>query len=84
MGCSAKQPANAGISDADITAGVETALAGESSLGDYDLAVSTASGVVRIGGMVTTEEDRANAETIAAASRGVVSVDNWIRFGETN
>lgn len=81
-GCSAKMPANQGIADAEITTGVEAAFAAESSLADFDLTVSTDDGVVRIAGLVADEEDRASAETIAAASRGVVSVDNWVRYGE--
>jgi len=80
-GCSMKKPANFGISDAEITAGVREGLAGDPTLKPYTLTVTTEEGVVRLSGGVATSYDRDNAESIAAASRGVVSVNNFIRFG---
>ena len=80
-GCSMRQAANVGITDADITSGVEARLAEESQLNGYAIAVKTDDGVVRLSGNVATASDRDSAETIAAASPGVVSVDNYIQFG---
>ena len=84
-GCSMMtKPANTGIADADITSGVTTRLAAESRLDAYTIAVTTDDGVVHLSGNVATGEERDSAETIAAASRGVVRVDNYIQFGHTN
>ena len=80
--CSAKQPANFGIADADITTGVEADLAADSRFSSYDLTVSTDDGKVHLSGLVRTDEERNAAATLASASHGVVSVDNYIRFGK--
>lgn len=78
--CSAA-PANLGIADSEITAGVRSALAADAGLVDYAIQVKTADGRVHLAGKVDTDADRNNAEAIAAASRGVVSVDNYLHFG---
>ena len=83
-GCSMMtKPANTGIADADITSGVNAGLAAESRFDDHKINVTTADGVVHLSGNVPTAGDRDSAETIAAASRGVVRVDNYIQFGHT-
>jgi hyperosmotically inducible protein len=81
MACSMRPAANVGITDAEITSGVDVRLAEESRLAPYEIAVRTDDGVVRLSGNVATADDRDSAEAIAAASRGVVSVDNYIQFG---
>jgi len=81
-GCSMmSKPANEGISDADITSGVKAGLAAEPRLGAYKLQVKTDDGVVHLSGNVATGGDRDVAERIAADSRGVVRVDNYVQFG---
>ena len=73
--------ANEGISDADITIGVQTNLAAESRLAPYTIEVKTDDGVVHLSGDVASGGDRDAAEKITLSSRGVVRVDNYIQFG---
>jgi osmotically-inducible protein OsmY len=79
-GCSMTKAANDGISDSEITSGVNAKL-GESRLQPYNIAVATNDGVVHLSGNVATGAERDSAEKIASASRGVVRVDNYIQFG---
>ena len=79
--CSMRQAANVGMTDADITSAVEARLAGDSGLDSYSITVKTDDGVVHLSGNVATNGERDRAEALAAASRGVVSVDNYIQFG---
>lgn len=81
-GCSMmSKPANDGISDAAITSAVQLNLAAEPTLKPYGLVVKTDDGVVHLSGNVTTGRERDAAEEIAANSRGVVRVDNYVQFG---
>ena len=81
-GCSMMgKAANEGISDADITSGVEMKLAAESRLTPYKIQVKTDDGVVHLSGDVGTGGDRDVAEKVTLSSRGVVRVDNYIQFG---
>ena len=73
--------ANTGISDADITSGVNAKLGEDARLEPYTIAVATSDGVVHLSGNVATGAERDSAEKIASASRGVVRVDNYIQFG---
>lgn len=80
-GCATGSRAKTVITDTDVTAGVTAGLAEDESLAAYSITVTTADGVVRLDGNVPRPSDRDNAEKIAAASRGVVRVDNYIQFG---
>lgn len=81
-GCSMmSKPANDGISDAEITSGVQSKLAAESRLAPYTINVKTDDGVVHLSGDVGTGGERDVAESLALGSRGVVRVDNYIQFG---
>lgn len=73
--------ANDGISDADITSGVQSKIAAESRLAPYTINVKTDDGVVHLSGDVASGGDRDVAEKLALGSRGVVRVDNYIQFG---
>ena len=81
-GCSMlAKPANDGISDADITSGVQSRIAAESQLAPFTINVKTDDGVVHLSGDVGTGGERDAAEKLARDSRGVVRVDNYIQFG---
>ena len=82
-GCSMTKAANTGVTDAEITSGVNAKLGEDARLHPYTIIVATDDGVVHLSGNVATPGERDGAETIAAASRGVVRVDNYIQFGHT-
>ncbi len=64
------------MSDSAITAAVKTALAADPSLSAVKIDVTTDNGVVRMDGPAPDEQSRKRAEVLAAAPKGVRSVDN--------
>lgn len=79
-GCSANRSAHAGMTDAEITSQVEETFAADGRFDAYTIVVTTEDRRVHLSGTVTTADERNAAEKIAAASPGVDSVDNYIRF----
>ncbi len=64
------------MSDSAITAAVKTALAADPALSAVKIEVTTDDGVVRMDGPAPDEQARKRAEVLAAAPKGVRSVDN--------
>ncbi|HEX9442625.1 MAG TPA: BON domain-containing protein [Candidatus Binatia bacterium] len=64
------------IDDTNITAAVKAKLAGEKASTLTRIDVDTVRGVVHLGGVVTTDQDRARAEQIASQVGGVRRVVN--------
>jgi osmotically-inducible protein OsmY len=64
------------MTDSAITAAVKTALAADPTLSAVKIEVTTDSGIVRIEGPAPDEQSRRRAEILAAAPKGVRSVDN--------
>ena len=70
-------PAAAGtVADDSITSAVKTSLAADPALGTLSIDVTTHDGVVSLEGPAPDEQARERATTLAAASAGVVRVDN--------
>ncbi len=67
--------------DAKVTASVKTALSLNRSLRPYSIDVSSESGVVSLTGRVSSREERARAEEVAAAVPDVTHVVNQIQVG---
>jgi hypothetical protein len=73
----ATAPAAAGpVADDSITSAVKTSLAADPALGTLSIDVTTHDGVVSLEGPAPDEQARERATTLAAASAGVVRVDN--------
>lgn len=64
------------MTDSAITAAVKTALAADPTLSAVKIEVTTEAGVVRMDGPAPDEQSRKRAEVLAAAPKGVRSVDN--------
>lgn len=64
------------VADASITASVNAALARDPSLSALRIDVDTANGAVSLKGTAPTAEARERATQLAAAVKGVTSVDN--------
>lgn len=75
-GSNAANKVEAELADASITASVKTALAKDSQLSALSIDVGTSGGHVALKGTAPSEKARAHATQLAAAVKGVVSVDN--------
>ncbi len=64
------------VDDASITTKVKTALLGDSGLKSFDISVTTTKDVVRLSGVVSSEQLRARATQVAAGVSGVRAVEN--------
>lgn len=82
VGCASTQSANTQLSDNAITAKVETKLAADPDINPFNVAVTTNEGVVTLTGEVEKDRARDEAEKLAAATEGVVRVDNEISIGK--
>ncbi len=69
------------LKNATLTASVKTALSLNRSVRPYAIDVSSKDGVVTLTGRVSTEEERARAEQVAAAVPDVTRVVNEIQVG---
>jgi osmotically-inducible protein OsmY len=69
------------LRDAKLTASAKTALSLNRSLRPYSIDVSSENGVMTLRGRVSTEEERARAEALAAAVPDVTRVVNQIQAG---
>jgi len=69
------------LKDAKVAASVKTALSLNRTLRPYSIDVSSENGVVTLTGRVSSEEERARAEQVAAAVPDVTRVANEIRVG---
>lgn len=81
VGCASTQSANTQLSDNAITAKVETKLAADPDINPFNVAVTTNEGVVTLTGEVEKEFAREEAERLAAATEGVIRVQNDISLG---
>ena len=68
--------------DAVITSRVAAKLAADPRQDEYEIAVDTQDGVVRLRGVVETAAQRGAAERLARTTDGVRGVDNQLRVGE--
>ncbi len=85
LGCASSRPSGPPddrAGDAAITSQVASKLAADPQQVEYEIAVDTQDGVVRLRGAVETAEMRSAAEQLAWATEGVRSVDNQLRVGE--
>ena len=85
LGCATGRPSGPPddrAGDAVITSQVAAKLAADPREDEYEIAVDTRDGVVRLRGVVETAEQRRAAEQLARATEGVESVDNQLRVGE--
>jgi hyperosmotically inducible periplasmic protein len=85
LGCTTSppnRPPDDRASDAVITSQVASKLAADLQQDEYEIAVDTQDGVVRLRGGVETEAQRLAVERLAGAIEGVRSVDNQLRVGE--
>jgi hyperosmotically inducible protein len=64
------------VDDAAITASVKTKLAADNAKNLVHVNVDTRNGMVHLQGSVPTERDKTQAEQLAKATDGVVSVQN--------
>lgn len=78
QGARATESAAAVLDDAGITAAVKTALAADPALSALKIAVDTTDGVVRLSGPAPDAVARERAGVLAAAPKGVRSVDNLL------
>ena len=69
------------LNDAKVTASVKTALGLNRSLRPYSIDVSSENGAVTLTGRVSSQEERARAEEVAAAVPDVTRVVNQILVG---
>jgi osmotically-inducible protein OsmY len=67
------------VDDAKITAMLKTKLAASSMKSLVNVDVDTKNGIVHLKGMVPTEQDRREAETLARGINGVASVQNDLK-----
>lgn len=66
------------INDAAITTKVKTAILTEPNLKTLQIHVNTLNGVTTLSGSVSSEQNRKQAQTIAAAVTGVKNVENQL------
>ena len=69
------------LKDAKVTASVKTALSLNRSLRPYSIDVSSENGVVTLTGRVSSQEERARAEEVAAAVPDVTRVVDQVQVG---
>jgi hyperosmotically inducible protein len=81
-GCMTSRSAGKQVDDAWITSKVETKLAADDDINNFEIDVDTNEGVVRLSGQVENAADRAEAEQIARSTEGVRSVVNEIQIGD--
>ena len=78
----AGEAAGSKVSDAVITTSVNAQLVKDPALSSLKIDVDTSAGRVALKGVAPTESARERATQLAAAVKGVVSVDNQLRVGK--
>lgn len=81
-GCASTRPVGSQVSDSWIATKVESKLAANPSINNFEIDVDVQDGVVRLSGNVETPDDRREAEDIARRTEGVRSVVNDIGIGD--
>lgn len=74
---------SAGPSDEQIAAQIEQQLANSPLLGDAEIDVMVRSGVVTLSGVVSSEEQRTRAESLARSVEGVDSVHTRLEIASS-
>jgi hyperosmotically inducible protein len=85
LGCATEPPSRLPddrAGDAGITSQVAAKLAADPQQDEYEIAVDTQDGVVRLRGVVETAAQRSAAERLARETAGVSGVDNQLRVGQ--
>ncbi len=75
---------DAAAADAAITARVEAKITSEPALGNSRISVTTANGVVTLGGSASSSAAKSAAQAAARSVAGVTSVDNKLKTPGTN
>ena len=81
-GCATNRSASDQVDDAWITSKVESKLAADPEVNNFEIDVDTQDGVVRLSGNVEQEKARQEAEKLARSTEGVVAVKNEIEIGD--
>lgn len=82
QGCRSHTSASSQISDASITTSVKTKMIGSSDVKARNVDVNTEEGIVYLVGRVSTEAEKAKAESLARSCDGVRDVVNHLEVGE--
>lgn len=80
--CSSTRPASEQIDDAAITATIKGKFAADPDINPFNIDVDTMEGRVRLSGQVDDDFTREEAERLAEATKGVLSVDNDVTVGD--
>jgi hyperosmotically inducible periplasmic protein len=81
-GCMTTRSPSKQVDDAWITSKVESKLAADPEVNNFEIDVDTQDGVVRLSGNVEQEKARTEAEKLARNTEGVKSVNNEIQIGD--
>ena len=81
-GCMTTRSASGQVDDAWITSKVESKLAADPEVNNFEIDVDTQEGVVRLSGNVEQEKARQEAEKLARNTEGVKAVKNEIELGD--
>lgn len=81
--CSTHQSVETQVSDSAIAAKVKAKLTGDPEINPFNVDVDVDEGVVRLSGTVEDEVTRDEAEKLARNTRGVRSVQNDLKIGES-
>ncbi|HEX9800480.1 MAG TPA: BON domain-containing protein [Thermoanaerobaculia bacterium] len=82
VGCASTRTVGEEASDAAITAKVKARLAADPDVKARRIDVDTLDGRVRLGGVVDSRTERAEAVRVASRTEGVLTVDNDLRVGD--
>jgi osmotically-inducible protein OsmY len=81
-GCMSTRSPGKQVDDAWITSKVESKLAADPDVNNFEIDVDTNDGTVRLSGMVESAAGREEAERIARSTEGVRGVVNEIKIGD--
>ena len=81
-GCMTSRSASDQVDDAWITSKVESKLAADPEVNNFEIDVDTQDGVVRLSGNVEQDKARQEAEKLARSTEGVKEVVNEIQIGD--
>jgi len=82
VSCRSTQPASEQVDDAWITTKVRSKYLADPDVKAFNISVTTEEGVVYLTGRVKEEDQRAEAQKLAAETEGVKSVVNHIQVGD--
>jgi len=80
--CSSTKPASESLSDSTITAKVKAKYVADPEINPFNISVETNEGVVYLTGRVKTQEQKDEAEELAAHTDGVTDVVNHLLVGD--